>query len=202
MRQSTDLRTMTVAEFLAFEKASRVRHEYVRGEAFAMSGGTSGHSQITGNIFAHLKTAAKGGPCHIVVNDVLVRADQDHLYYPDVAVECIGRSGDKRVLDAPCVVIEVTSKSTRRTDRVEKLENYRRIESLELYLIIDQMRRRVTRHLRDSGEWRSEEIEGDGAVAIPGVGTSLTLDVIYEGVEFPPLSVVEAEAFKWGEDED
>jgi Uma2 family endonuclease len=193
---------MTVAEFLAFEEASRVRHEYVRGEAFVMSGGTYGHNQITGNILAHLKTAVKRGPCHVVVNDVLVKADQDHIYYPDVAVECIARSGDDRVLDSPCAVVEVTSKSTRRTDRTEKLENYRRISSLELYLIVDQMRRRVSRHWRDGSEWRLEEIEGDGAVRIPGVGTMLALDVIYEGVEFPPLSVAEAEAHAWGEEDD
>lgn len=192
---------MTVAEFLAFEGASRVRHEYVHGEAFAMSAGTFGHNQITGNIFAHLKRAVKGGPCHVIVNDGLVRADQDHIYYPDVAVECAARSGDERVLDAPCVVVEVTSKTTRRTDRTEKLENYRRIPSLELYLIVDQMRRRVSRHWRDGEDWRRAEIEGEGAVPIPGVGMLLTLDVIYEGVEFPPLSVVEAEAFKWGEDD-
>jgi Uma2 family endonuclease len=115
---------MTVADFLAFEEVSRVRHEFVRGEAFAMSGGTYRHNQITGNIFAHLKTAAKGGPCHVVVNDVLVQADQDHIYYPDVAVECVARSGDERVLDAPCVVVNVASQSTRRTDRTEKVENY------------------------------------------------------------------------------
>ena len=193
---------MTVAEFLAFEEASRVRHEYVRGEAFVMSSGTYRHNQITGNIFASLKRAVKGGPCHVVVNDVLIRADQDHIYYPDVAVECVARSGDERVLDSPCAIVEVTSKSTRRTDRAEKLENYRRIESLELYLIVDQMRRRVSRHWRDGSEWRLDEIEGDGAVRIPGVGAMLTLDVIYEGVEFPPLSVAEAEAYQWGEEDD
>lgn len=202
MRQSSELREMTVAEFLAFEDVSRVRHEYVRGEAFAMSGGTYRHNQITGNIFAHLKTAAKGGRCHVVVNDVLVQADKDHIYYPDVAVECGPRAGDDRVLDSPCVVIEVTSKSTRRTDRTEKLENYRRIASLELYVIVDQMRRRVSRHWRDGSEWRLEEIEGDGAVRIPGIETTLALDVIYEDVELPPLSVAEAEAYEWGEEDE
>jgi Uma2 family endonuclease len=193
---------MTVADFLAFEEVSRVRHEYVRGEAFAMSGGTYRHNQITLNIAAFLKAAAKGGRCHVIVNDVLVQADQDHIYYPDVAVECGRRAGDDRVLDAPCVVVEVTSKSTRRTDRTEKLENYRRIPSLELYLIVDQMRRRVSRHWRDGSEWRSEEIEGDGAVTIPRLETTLTLDIIYEDVELPPLSVAEAEAYEWGEDDD
>lgn len=193
---------MSVAEFLAFEEVSRVRHEYVRGEAFAMSGGTYRHNQITGNIFAHLKTAAKGGPCHVVVNDVLVQAGHDHLYYPDVAVECGARAGDDRILDAPCVVIEVTSKSTRRTDRTEKLDNYQRIASLESYLIVDQMRRRVTRYWRDRGTWRSAEIEDNGVVPIPGLETTLPLDVIYEDVELPPLSVAEAETYAWGEPDD
>jgi Uma2 family endonuclease len=106
------------------------------------------------------------------------------------------------VLDSPCVVVEVTSKSTRRTDRTEKLENYRRIASLELYLIVDQMRRRVSRHWRDGSEWRLGEIEGDGAVSIPRLETTLTLDVVYEDVELPPLGVAEAAAYEWDEEDD
>jgi Uma2 family endonuclease len=190
---------MTVAEFLAFEEASRVRHEYVRGELFTVPGGTYRHNQITGNISVHLTRAAKGTRCRVILNDALVRADQDHIYYPDITVECVARSADERVLDSPCVIVEVTSKNTRRTDRTEKLENYRHIGSLELYLIVDQMRRRVSRHWRAGSEWRLDEIEGDGAVRVPQVETLLSLDIIYQGVDFPPLSVAEAEAYRWGE---
>ena len=192
---------MTVAEFLAFEEVSQVRHEYVRGEAFAMSGSTYRHGQIAGNIFSHLKSVARGGLCHVTIETMLVQVDQDHIYYPDVAVECVPRGGDDRVLDSPCILVEVTSKSTRRIDRTEKLENYRKIPSLQLYLIVDQMRRRVTRHWRNDHEWLIEEFDGSAAVPIPVLDISLSLDMIYEGVEMPPLSVAEAEAYEWGEDD-
>lgn len=35
---------MTYAEYLAFEEASAEKHEYVRGQTYAMSGGTPEHA--------------------------------------------------------------------------------------------------------------------------------------------------------------
>jgi Uma2 family endonuclease len=185
---------MTVAEYLRFEEASTVRHEYVRGDIFTMTGGTYRHSQITLNIAMHLRTVARGGPCHVIVNDVKVQAGEDIIYYPDVAVECVARKGDDLILDQPCLVVEVTSRSTRRIDRGEKLEAYRRMPSLRAYLIVDQSRRRVTHHWRDvDGTWMSADIMDTGEIILACPQTSLTLDAIYEGVELPPLGVAEPE---------
>lgn len=186
---------MTVAEYLRFEEASQVRHEFVHGDVFTMTGGTFRHSQIAGNAFAHLRAAVRGGPCHVSAGDMKVRADQDIIYYPDVAVECVARKGDDLILDQPCLVVEVTSRSTRRIDRGEKLYAYRRIPSLRAYLIVEQSRRRVTHHWRDvDGTWMSADIMDAGEITLACPETSLTLDAIYEGVELPPLGVAEAEA--------
>jgi Uma2 family endonuclease len=183
---------MTVAQYLRFEEASSIRHEYVRGDVFAMTGGTFRHNQIAGNIFAQLKAAARGGSCHVIINDVKVQAAEDVIYYPDVAVERVPRKGDDLILDRPCLVVEVTSRSTRRVDRGEKLDAYRCIPSLRAYLIVDQTRRRVTYHSRHAnGEWTVDEITDAGLMRLPCPETTLTLDQIYESVELPPLGVAE-----------
>ena len=183
---------MTVAEYLRYEEASPIRHEYVHGDVYAMTGGTFRHNQITGNVFAQLKAAARGGPCHVIVNDFKVQAAEDLIYYPDVAVECVDRKGEDLLLDQPCVVVEVTSRSTRRVDRGEKLDAYRRIASVRAYLIVDQTGRRVTHHSRQpNGEWTSEEIADKGTIRLPCPATTLTLDQIYEAVELPPMGVAE-----------
>jgi Uma2 family endonuclease len=183
---------MTVAAYLRFEEASTIRHEYVRGDVFAMTGGTFRHNQIAGNVFAQLRAATRGGPCHVIISDVKVQAADDLIYYPDVAVECVKRRGDDLILDQPCLVVEVTSRSTRRVDRGEKPEAYRHIPSLRAYLIIDQTRRRVTHHSRDAnGQWASTELMDAGSFRVPCPDTTLTLDQIYEGVELPPLGVAE-----------
>ena len=96
------------------------------------------------------------------------------------------------------VVVEVTSPRTARIDRGEKLDAYRSISSLQACLIIDHRRRRVERHSRDAhrGEWRREEIVGEGRVGVPCLDVELTLEEIYERVELP--SVGEPEPIGYG----
>jgi Uma2 family endonuclease len=124
-----DLPRMTVEEYLAFEEASDVKHEYVDGRVYGMSGAHSRHGRIIANVAAHLWTAARGGPCRTYTNDLKVRASQTHIYYPDVLSVCTPRDDDGLIVDDPCLLLEVTSPSTSRTDHSEKLDAYRQIES-------------------------------------------------------------------------
>ena len=89
----------------------------------------------------------------------------------------------------PCVVVEVTSPTTARVDRSEKLLAYRGIASLRAYLIVDHRRRRVERHWRDlTSAWLQDEVTGDGSVPLPCLDVELTLDAIYRGVELPTVA--------------
>jgi Uma2 family endonuclease len=186
-------RPMTVAEFLRFEEGSPARHEYVAGEVHAMSGASARHHRIMANVFTRLFSVARGGPCQAFMVDMLLRAAEDLLYYPDVMVVCGPVDGEDRVVHDPCVVIEVTSPSTAVIDRREKLAAYRRIASLRAYLIVDQSRRRVERHWRDTnGEWWREQVPAAGRVPVPCLDIELTVDEIYDGVELAAVSEAEA----------
>ncbi|HEX6048948.1 MAG TPA: Uma2 family endonuclease, partial [Gemmatimonadaceae bacterium] len=136
---------MTVEEYLRFDETSPLKHEYVAGEVYAMTGVTLRHNTIARNIVTALTAAAAEGPCQVFFSDVRLRASADVYYYPDAMVV----PGDVDELDVivsePCVVIEVTSSSTGRIDRGEKLTAYRSISSLLAYLIIDHRRPRVER---------------------------------------------------------
>ena len=183
-------RPITVDEYLAFEAASAVRHEYVDGEIYAMSGTSRRHSKISGNIFARCWTAARGGLCRVHQSEVKLRT-AGVFYYPDVMVACGAEPQDTYVEDAPCLVVEVLSPSTESTDRREKLMVYRRISSLGAYLIVDQDRRLVEHYWRDVDGWRHTTLEDSGDVRLPcPADFALKLDEIYEGVELPPLEEV------------
>lgn len=183
-------RFLTMQEYFALEEASPVRHEYLDGLIYAMSGVTLRHSQIVMNIGARLWAARRGGPCRVHQGEVMVRVGRV-IYYPDVMVACAPRRGAERVEDAPCLLVEVLSPSTESTDRREKLLAYRRIRTLRTYLIVDQERRLVDRYWRaDDGKWRRETLVNEGAIALPCPELTLTLDEIYEGVELPPLERV------------
>jgi len=185
--------SMTVDEYFLFEESSPLRHEYVAGEVYAMSGGTVRHSRISLNIATRLFSAAGDGPCQAVI-EVRLRAADDAYYYPDAMVVCGAISQEDIVIREPCVVIEVTSPSTARIDRGEKLAAYREIPSLRAYLIVDHRRRRVERHWREdaSAAWMREEIVGDGSVAVPCLDAELTLDAIYHRVELTAIAEPEA----------
>jgi Uma2 family endonuclease len=77
---------------------------------------------------------------------VLVQAALDTFYYPDVSVICREPGVEQWVASNPSLVVEVTSPSTRATDRREKLSNYRAVDSLRMYVIVEHRRREVTIH--------------------------------------------------------
>jgi Uma2 family endonuclease len=123
-------------------------------------------------------------------SDGRLRVADAVYYYPDCTVVYAGLNDLDVIVHDPCVVIEVTSPSTARIDRGEKLTEYRKIDSLRAYLIIDHRRRRVERHWRDDATsgWMREEVTGEGRVPVPCLDTELTLEAIYDRVELPTVA--------------
>ena len=184
-------RRMTREEYLAFEERSPIRHEYVAGEVYAMSGPTTRHNTISLNIHRHLHAHARARGCRVFVEAVKLSV-LDRVYYPDVIVACGKAAEVELIVDEPSMVVEVTSPSTRATDRREKLDAYMRIPSLRVYLIVEQRRKQVITYARDAaGEWQRHELEADGEVPIAFLDRRLSLAEIYEDVSLPPLKVRE-----------
>ena len=180
-------RLMTPAEYRAFEDASPVRHEFVGGRVYAMSGVRRAHSRITMNVAARLFIAAAGGPCRVHHSEVKFRIGDDY-YYPDVMVACGPEPEDDQIEDAPCAVVEVLSSSTRRVDLSEKRVAYTRVPALGLYLIADQRRRLVELYRRGpDGAMEHAVLAGGGEVAFPCPALTLTLDEIYAGLDLPAV---------------
>jgi len=173
----------SVEEYLELEEASAFRHEYVGGIIYDHAGATKRHNRITLNIASRLLAASRGGPCRVYSSDVKLRAAEDLFYYPDVMVAC-GPEGESPLYeDSPCLVVEVVSPSTASIDRREKMLAYRRIPSLEAYLIFDQESPRAERHWRNErGEWLQGEVVSGGVVPFPCPKTEVLLTEIYEGL--------------------
>lgn len=180
-------RRLSVEAYLRREARAQVRHEYVAGHVYAMTGATARHIKITLNVATHLRAAA-GGPCQVFVNDMKVRVDDDTVYYPDVVVVCSRVDDDAVCVSDPCLVVEVTSPSTRATDRREKLLGYGRLASLQAYLIVDHRRRRVEWYVPGVDGLRLQAaITGEDGIDVPCPRTVLTLDTIYADVTLPAV---------------
>jgi Uma2 family endonuclease len=193
-------RYITEQEYLAFEEASDIKHEYVNGEIYAlenddgeihgMAGTSENHNLITGNLFFHLRAASrgKGGKCKVFASDMKLRTeDGDAYYYPDVMLTCNDNRRDEFYKNHPCFIAEVLSKSTRTIDRREKWETYQKIPSLRYYLLVDSLQQKIDYFVRDDkGEWFYAELEDGEMLTIEcdDYHAVLTLADIYEDVIF------------------
>ena len=176
---------MSPEQYLEFDAASPIRHEYVAGDVFAMSGPSKRHNAIAINFIVSFSQHLRGGPCRPYMAEVKTRIRVNHdefYYYPDVMVVCGSASADSHYVEDPKLVIEVLSPSTERTDRREKALNYRQLPSLEEYVLVAQDTPEVLLHRR-SGDWLPQRCNTlEEVVQFSSIGLSLTLAQIYEGV--------------------
>ena len=178
-------------DYLAVERASTdVRHEYVEGQAFAMTGGSYEHSLITANLARRLGNQLEGGPCVVLSSDLRIRIETaDACAYPDVSVLCGDPSfHDQRrdVLTNPTLLAEVLSPSTEAYDRGGKFALYRQLPSLRHYLLIAQDRVAVDVFTRQSdGRWLLDAFaDTDAVIALEGPDCRLCVRELYDRVVF------------------
>lgn len=175
---------LSVEEYLKGELTSELKHEYVGGRVYAMTGVSTAHNLIAGNLFAALRGHLRGGPCQVFIGDVKVRlkvAEEDLFYYPDVFVACREDDREPYFRRFPSTVIEVLSEATERTDRREKFLAYQTIESLQEYLLVAQDERRITVFRRDAG-WRAEHLGAGDTLKLPSLDFSMPVAEAYEGL--------------------
>jgi len=175
---------LTHEEYFALEQAEDQRYEYHAGEVFAMAGGTESHALISMNIGAALVNALRGKPCRVYGADIkLYVRDFDKFCYPDVQVLCEKGIRHGVYVENPVLVVEVLSNSTESYERGLKFEQYRSIESLQYYLLVDQNRKHVDLYEQESGQ-RWALTSPTDSVVFSDLDIKLELDDIYRQVGF------------------
>ena len=180
---------LTPQEYLAIERKSEIKHEYVAGEMFAMVGAGKRHNLITANIIRVLGNQLLDRPCNVYPSDMRVKVSRTGKYtYPDVVVACAEEAFDDTENDTllnPVVIVEVLSESTEAYDRGKKFEQYQNIESLTEYLLVAQDSQRIEQYVRQRNrEWRySEYHELEDVVEINVIGCVLAVKDVYAKVE-------------------
>ena len=132
-------------QYLSYEEASPIKHEYRDGEVYAMAGASDAHVTIAGNIFAILRNHLRGSGCRIYISDMKARIDANNrFFYPDVMVTCDDRDQATATYKKfPCLIVEVLSASTEAYDRGDKFADYQSLESLQEYVLINPRRQRI-----------------------------------------------------------
>lgn len=180
---------VTEEEYLVFEKASRDKHEFYKGEVFAMAGAGARHNVIFSNLFGELAFRLKGKPCKPYGSDLRIHIPENSLFtYPDISIICdelIPSKVDADTVVQPTVIIEILSPSTRNYDQGIKFRLYREIPSLKEFITIDSESIGIEAYrINAERNWELKDYRSiDETLTIPIVGLSLPLKEIYEGTK-------------------
>jgi Uma2 family endonuclease len=175
---------MTVDEYFAFEEMSELRHEYVNGVVYAMSSSSVAHAMIAEELSSALKAHLRVGPCRVFTTTIALRissATDEFVYHPDLIVACNQEGWGKNYMSNPKLVAEVLSPSTKAIDRREKAMAYRRVSSIEEYVLLEQDEHRVIVHRRDE-DWKPQVLAGPQAILeLRSISLAVPLAQIYAG---------------------
>ena len=179
---------MSVEDYLAWEERQEIKHEYIDGEIYEMSGGTGNHSKIAMKIALALGVLVNLLEYTFHSSQMRIRISETRYVYPDL---CLVR-GKEAYEDArelallnPVFVVEVTSPSSETYDRQDKLDFYLEVPSIEAYLIVDQDRPRVDLFTRAEAGWDVRAFNQlDDVIPLPMLNCELPLSAVYGDIEF------------------
>ncbi|MGF1613978.1 MAG: Uma2 family endonuclease [Gammaproteobacteria bacterium] len=177
---------MSAEEFLEWEERQSEKHEFIRGETFAMVGVTRQHATVAGNVFRFLGNQLEGTRCRSYMADMKLKLEAaDAFFYPDVFVTCSEADHQaERYMTEPRLIVEVLSESTEAYDRGEKFEKYRQFPSLLEYALINPAKHKAEIFRRDAtNHWVLYEYGGDEVVLFASLELTIESAVLYENVD-------------------
>lgn len=186
MGQAVQTPVLSAEEFIAWEGGQVERHEFVNGEVFAMAGAEDRHVTVALNVAIALRAHLRGTPCRTFMSDMKLNvAAANSYFYPDVMVTCdAGDAASALVKQQPVLLVEVLSPSTAAYDRGDKFVHYRRIASLQEYVLVDIDTRRtdVFRKQAD-GLWVLHPFAAPDPIQLASVNLNIGADVLFAEIE-------------------
>ena len=189
MQLQTNPRTFTPEEYLQLEEQAEYRSEYRDGEIISMTGGTTNHNEISGNLYSSLKFALKKQNYRVYIADVRLWIPRHRVYtYPDVMLikgEPIYSDKGTTTVTNPVMIAEVLSPSTQNYDQGDKFNYYRSIPEMQEYILISQKQRHIMQYSKTEAGWLLTEYETEEAIIkMTEVDLELELSDLYTGVDF------------------
>ncbi|MEO7948473.1 MAG: Uma2 family endonuclease [Polaromonas sp.] len=185
MGQAAQKTVFTSADYLLWEADQLERHEFLNGEVFAMAGAEDRHVTVAGNLYIALRQHLSGSPCRTYMSDMRLHiAAANSYFYPDVLVTCSALDlASAMVKTEPKLIVEVLSPSTAAYDRGLKFSHYRRLASLEEYVLIDlDTRSTDCFRKRDDGLWVLHPFARGESVALASVALDLRAEQLFAEV--------------------
>lgn len=184
------LKFISIEDYLSLEETADEKHEYYRGEIFAMAGGTIAHNQIVSNTVSEINFFLRGKSCQVFPSDLKVHNKANTLFtYPDISIVC-GEpekwQGHNDTITNPVVIIEVLSKSTQLYDRGQKFKLYRSLPSLKEFILLSSLEYMVEHYTKQADDsWNFREwTDPDDTLTIESIDFSCPVKDLYRNVSF------------------
>jgi|SRR6185312_6474829 len=183
--QSLELhKTYTPEEYFRMEEAGELRHEFINGNLVEMSGASREHHFICQNIFLALLYSAKPLGFIVFIENMKVKIhNENQFYYPDIFITKEAQTEENKYVQFhPELIVEVLSETTRAKDLVDKFIQYRKIKTLDYYLLVEPEKYLVLCNFKnDHGEWDMiSYTNADEIIALPKLNISISMQDIYK----------------------
>jgi Uma2 family endonuclease len=181
----------TLAEYLRLDRADEWKNEYLDGQIRSMPSASREHVLIMGNLGGELHGRLSDKPRNVFMARMRLQVSRTGLYtYPDVMVVCppiqveeYEDADDDTILN-PVMIAEVLSPASEAYDRGEKFWHYRRLESLNEYLLVSQDQAWIEQYVRQGDQWRLSDVTGlDAVLSLESIGCAVKLSEIYHEVQ-------------------
>jgi len=163
-----------------------VRYELYSGVPVALASPSDVHQKISVALSAQLYNYLVGKKCDVFTAPFDVRLfekaddrpeDVDMVLQPDLMIVCDQSKVDRHgVHGAPDLVIEILSNSSRRLDRLTKLNLYQRA-GVQEYWIVDPTIRIVSVYTLKDGAYQTAAVYGADSSVPVGVLDNCTVDL-------------------------
>ncbi len=102
----------TVEDYLNGELISDVKHEFIEGYIYAMTGASANHERLSGNMYIENLVIILRTNLEPFGSDMKVKA-ASNFFYPDVIIDCDFDKSEPYFTDSPTIIVEVLSQSSR-----------------------------------------------------------------------------------------
>lgn len=161
------------------------KFEYFWGKLTAMTGTTTTHNIIAGNMLIAIANQISN-KCRLFMSDVRLEVKKNAIYfYPDLILTCDAEDiKNKKSISNPCLVVEVLSPSTEAKDLNEKLDSYTKIPSVMYYIVVGQTPFSVKVYERANDFWKFVlYTQAEDIIPLPLLELSLKMTDIYRNIE-------------------
>lgn len=177
---------MTVDDYLAWAAVQPEdgRTELVNGQVVAMSPERAIHRRLKFQIAKLLDQACAGRPdLHVEPDGATVRIDTYTAYEPDALIYAGPMVLSHSVeIEAPVVVVEIISPSSRHHDNSAKLVGYFQLASVQHYLLIDPDAKVIVCHSRQNDGAQSVANYVAGPVRLDPPGIEIDAGQLFSGI--------------------